>query len=179
MRRPHVLDRRALLALGLLAPALRATAAGASLYGLGLRFVDDRGALRELAEWRGRPVVITMAYGACRSLCSTTLRTLEELQVLADRRAASLDIVVASLDPAEDTPADWAAFRRARHLDRANWTFLSGTPDATRALGRFLGIRSWNYDEHVMHDFKLLRLDPAGAIAASLDWHQSELERLL
>ena len=62
--------RRTLLALALLPVASPALAEPASLYELPLRFVDDGNRLRELSEWRGRAVVVTMAYGACRSVCS-------------------------------------------------------------------------------------------------------------
>ena len=172
--------RRRLLAAAALLPVVRGVPAEtASAYGLALRFVDDRGQPRELAEWRGRPVVITMAYGACRSVCTTTLRTLDALQAAADRRSIALDFVIASIDPAEDTPQAWADYRRARGLMRANWTFLSGTPAATRVLAHFLGIRVWRYDEHVMHDMRIVRLGPDGAPGASLDWQQRDVQRLL
>jgi len=180
MAQQQPLDRRRLIA-GLAAMWLpfKVIAAPASAYALGLSFVDDRGAPRALDEWRGKPLVIAMAYGACRSICSTTLRTLEEVQAAADRRGEALDFVVVSIDPGEDTPQAWADYRRGRHLDRANWSFLSGTPAATRVLARFLGVRFWRYDEHVMHDFKLLRLDADGAIAATLDWHHRAIDTLL
>jgi len=175
-----LLDRRRLIAgLMVMGLPLHLRAAPTSVYALGLNFVDDHGAQRALSEWRGRPLVIAMAYGACRSICSTTLRTLEELQAAADRRGEALAFVVVSIDPAEDTPQAWADYRRGRHLDRANWSFLSGTPAATRVLARFLGVRFWRYDEHVMHDFKLLRLDADGTIAATLDWHHRSIETLL
>jgi cytochrome oxidase Cu insertion factor (SCO1/SenC/PrrC family) len=132
-----------------------------------------------LAEWRGRMVVMTMAYGACRSICSSTLRTLEELQAEADRRGIALEVLVASIDPAEDTPQAWADYRKARRLAHARWTFLCGSSQATRALARFLGVRFWAYDEHLMHDFKIVRLDANGAIAAALDWQHREVDRLL
>ena len=174
------MNRRRLIA-GLAATCLpfKVIAAPASAYALGLSFIDDHGASRALSEWRGKPLVIAMAYGACRSICSTTLRTLEEVQAAADRRGEVLDFVVVSIDPTEDTPQAWADYRRGRRLDRANWSFLSGTPAATRVLARFLGVRFWRYDEHVMHDFKLLRLDTDGAIAATLDWHHRVIEALL
>jgi protein SCO1/2 len=174
------LPRRLCTALALaLALSGGAAAAPASAYPLGLEFVDDHGSTRALAEWRGRPVVVAMAYGACRSICSTTLRTLETLQAQADRKGIALEFVVVSIDPVEDTPQAWSDYRKARHLERANWTFLSGSKTATRTLARFLGVRFWSYDEHVMHDFKILRLDAQGAIEATLDWDHRQPEPLL
>ncbi len=156
-----------------------ARASPGSAYRLDLKFTDDHGTLRELAQWQGRPVVIAMGYGACRSVCSATLRTLEELQAAADRQGAAVDIVVASIAPAEDTPQAWSDYRKTRRLDRANWSFLSGSPGDTRRLARFLGVKFWYYDDHLMHDFKIVRLAPDGSIQAALDWDHRDVERLL
>lgn len=156
-----------------------ALAAPAGVYRLNLEFVDDRGVPRALAEWRGRPVVIAMAYGACRSICSSTMRTLEQVQAEAERQGAQLEFVVVSIDPEQDTPQAWSEYRKAHHLQRANWSFLAGSKRATAALARFLAIRFWNYDEHVMHDFKIVRLGAEGTIDATLDWNHREPGRLL
>ena len=152
--------------------------AATSVYALNLHFTDDHGTPRELAEWQGRAVILTMGYGACRSVCSSTLRTLEELQADADRRGVEIDVLVASIDPEEDTPQAWSQYRKARKLLRANWSFLSGSPGDTRRLARFLGLRYWRYDEHLMHDFKIVRLAADGSIAATLDWDQRDSNRL-
>jgi len=177
---PAGLDRRSLLiGLPLLCAGGPSRAAPASAFDLTLPFVDEHGASRTLAEWRGRTVVMAMAYGACRSVCSSTLRTLEELQAAADRRGVAIEVVVASIDPAEDTPQAWADYRKSHRLTHVRWTFLCGSAQATRALARFLGVRFWTYDEHVMHDFKVVRLDAGGAIAATLDWQHREVDRLL
>jgi len=177
--RATYVSRRACLVAALAAWRAPALAGVASAYGLGLHFVDDRGRARELAEWRGRAVVLTMAYGACRSVCSTTLRVLDELQALADRRGVRLDFVIASVDPAEDTPAVWADWRRARRLERDNWTFLCGSESATRLLAGFLGIRRWRYDDHMLHDFRIVRLDADGHAGAAVEWNRRELNALL
>ena len=173
-----MLQRRRFVIASALAAVGGSAHAAASAYALNLRFTDDHGAARELAEWQGRAVIITMGYGACRSVCSSTLRTLEELQADADRRGVAIDIVVASIDPGEDTPQAWAQYRKARKLTRANWTFLSGSAGDTRRLARFLGLRFWRYDEHLMHDFRIVRLAADGSIAATLDWDQRDSTRL-
>jgi len=161
----------------LLAPALDAAAAG-SLYDFKIDFTDDAGVLRSLAEWRGKPVIIAMAYGACRSVCSTTLRTLEEIQARADDMQLKLDFLVVSIDPLEDTPAAWADYRKSRKLLRSNWTFLCGSARSTRTLARFLGVRFWSYDEHVLHDLRILRLTPGGEIGKILDWQHRKIDAL-
>lgn len=168
----------AAVAVATMAMAQLCSAASPSAYRLELEFVDDHLSKRALAEWQGRPVVIAMAYGACRSICSTTLRTLEAIQARADRINQPIEILVVSIDPHDDTPQAWADYRKAHRLTRSNWTFLSGSVPATRKLGQFLGIRFWSYDEHVMHDFKIVRLGADGGVQAVLDWDHREPDLL-
>jgi len=173
-----MLQRRRVLIASALAGLGSGARAATSAYALNLHFTDDHGMPRELAEWQGRAVILTMGYGACRSVCSSTLRTLEELQADADRRGVVIDVIVASIDPDEDTPQAWAQYRKARKLLRANWCFLTGSPGDTRRLARFLGLRYWRYDEHLMHDFRIVRLAADGSITATLDWDQRDSSRL-
>jgi cytochrome oxidase Cu insertion factor (SCO1/SenC/PrrC family) len=173
-----MLQRRRFLVASVLAGIGGGVQAATSAYALNLHFTDDQGAPRELAEWHGRAVILTMGYGACRSVCSSTLRTLEELQADADRRGVAIDVIVASIDPGEDTPQAWAQYRKARKLTRANWSFLSGSPGDARRLARFIGLRYWRYDEHLMHDFRIVRLAADGSIGAMLDWDQRDTSRL-
>jgi cytochrome oxidase Cu insertion factor (SCO1/SenC/PrrC family) len=109
-----------------------------------------------------------MAYGACRRICSTSLRILQDVQALADERHLSLNFVVIGLDPAQDKPSDWAAFRAERKLGRPNWVFLSGDAASTALMAQRLGVHYWRYGEHTMHDFKIVLLSPQGQVLRSM-----------
>jgi cytochrome oxidase Cu insertion factor (SCO1/SenC/PrrC family) len=172
-------ERRWVLALGMGLVARPVFAAPASVYALGLEFIDDRARPRRLAEWQGRPVIIALAYGACRKICSTTLRTLEVLHDAAQRKALAMEFVVVSIDPAQDTPQAWADYRKLRGLVDTNWTFLCGSAQATHTLAHARGVRYWSYDDHIVHDYKVVRLAGDGSIAASLKWSDEQVERLL
>lgn len=157
---PTLLNRRSALALALLAPA--AAWPAPLLAGLDARWLDDRGQAFVWSSLQGRWTVVTMAYGACRRICSTSLRVMQQVQALADRQGLALDFVVAGLDPEADKPADWAAFRATQRLQRGNWHFLAGDAEAVRATAARLGIRYWRYGEHVMHDFRIALISPEG-----------------
>ena len=129
---------------------------------------DDQGHTVSLSDWANKPMVITMAYGTCRKVCSTSMRRMEQAQALADANGLALEFVVVSLSPEADTPQDWRAFRKSHKLDRANWHFLSGSARDTRTLARLLGIGYWVYDDHVVHDFRVLRTNRHGEITATL-----------
>lgn len=143
------------------------------------QWLDDRARSYRLDELRGTPTVLTMAYGACRRICSTSLRLLEQLQALADERHAKLNIVVVGLDPSQDRPADWAEYRAERKLSRANWQFLSGDEASTRRLANRLGVHYWRYGEHTMHDFRIVLLSAQGLPVRYMDKFDQDLALLL
>jgi cytochrome oxidase Cu insertion factor (SCO1/SenC/PrrC family) len=120
-----------------------------------------------------------MAYGACRRVCSTSLRMMEQVQALADARHVRLNFVVVGLDPKADTPADWAAYRADRRLTRSNWRFLSGDEASTRLFARRLGVRYWRYGEHTLHDLRIVLLSDTGQPLRSITSFDDSLEMLL
>jgi cytochrome oxidase Cu insertion factor (SCO1/SenC/PrrC family) len=71
------------------------------------RWSDDQAGPIQLESLRGSFTVLTMAYGACRRICSTSVRLMQSVQALAD-------------------------FRARRKLMRSNWSFLSGDAASTR-----------------------------------------------
>ena len=81
-----------------------------------------------------------------------------------------MQIVVVSYDPANDNPRTWSSFREHHHYVHPNWHFLTGTDASTRALAGALDFKYWAYDEHVVHDFKILLLGADGRLERELTW---------
>ena len=158
--------------------ALWSGSSTAGVLDVGGEWLDDGGRTVSLSQWRGRYTVLTMSAGACRKICSTTLRRMEELQAVADQRGLRVDFLVIGLDPRLDTPQAWRTFRAERRLMRDNWRFVNGTEDRTRRVAGLLGISYWFYDEHVLHDFKIALVAPDGTIARSLAWSDDKPEML-
>ncbi|TAN47791.1 MAG: SCO family protein [Methylococcaceae bacterium] len=154
-------------------------AAQSAIYQAPYSWTDDQGKAVSLADWRGKPVLMTMAFSTCRKFCPITLARLAEVQKLYDQRGIDAEFVVISYDPA-DTWQSWATFRKTHHYERANWHFLTGGVEATKAISQLLGMDYWFYDEHVLHNFKIVRLGPTGVIEATLGWdNQERVETLL
>jgi cytochrome oxidase Cu insertion factor (SCO1/SenC/PrrC family) len=144
-----------------------------------VHWVDADGATHTLDDYRGRPVVITMSYTACRKTCSSSMLVLREMQSILARRGRDAAFVVVSYDPSHDSPAEWRRYREARKLP-ASWHFLSGTELDTRRLADFLELKYWVYDEHVMHDFRIVVFDENGNRRSDILWEQrADLEREL
>jgi len=152
---------------------------GASLYDQPFRWTEDNGAAVQLSNWRGKEVLISMAYSDCRRVCIATLHRLEQAQALAEKKNLSLDVIVVSLNPKVDTPAVWTSYRKHHDLaNRPNWHFLTGTEQSTRKLGDLMGLSFWMDADHVIHDFKILYLDADGRVKKSLDWYHQDIATL-
>lgn len=147
-----------------------------NVYDLKYPLIDDRGRQAMLRDWKGRPAIVTMEYSNCRFICSITLQRLKDVQAAADRARRHFDFIILSIDPKNDTPEAWTRYRKTRELDRENWRFLTASASDTQELARQLGIRSWIYDGHIMHDFRLLRLDETGAVTRVMDTYDADLD---
>lgn len=161
--------------------ALLGTGASAQLYSTfgGVPWTDADGAARTLDDYKGRPVVMTMSYTACRKTCSNSMQVMRRMQQILDRRGRQASFVVVSYDPARDTPQQWRRYREARRLP-ATWHFFSGGEADTRRLAEFLELNYWVYDDHVMHDFRIVLFDAQGRRVRDILWDPSvDLEAAL
>lgn len=169
--RAHRWMLRAAAVLALAGAAVGAQA-GPSLWRVPGTFVDDndrRVSLAEVAAWAGPGAVVAMDSSECRFICSTQWRKLMEVQAAADRRGRAVRFVIISIDPVNDTPAMWRQYRREKGLQRDNWRFLVGSRQATDLAAAAIGLRWWMHDTHIIHDFRLVRLDAQGQVGTSMD----------
>lgn len=119
-----------------------AVAAEPSLFELTFPLTDAQAHERHLADFRGRPFVVTMIYTHCTSVCPRVTADLQRLE-----RALPVNVrehtrfVLCSLDPERDTPAALQAFARDHALDPARWTLLAASPDDMRTLAAVLGVK--------------------------------------
>jgi len=115
-------------------------------------------------------VVMTMAYTACRRICSTTALVLSDLQRQLDAMGQPAEFIVVSYDPSNDSPADWQDYRARRGLTRSTWHFLTGDVGATHLLARYLDLDFWSYHDHVVHDFRIVLFDAQWRVVGEVDW---------
>ena len=99
--------------------------------------VDQHGQQLSLASWRGRPAIITFAFGHCATVCPLIVSDLHA----ARRRAGRSDIalLVVTLDPWRDTPERLGSLAEHWSLG-ANDRVLSGAVDQVEAVLDSLGI---------------------------------------
>ena len=142
-------------------------------------WLDDQARPYPLNKLAGSYTVFTMAYGACRRVCSTSLRVMEDLHRVAEARHLSLEFVVVGLDPSEDKPADWAALRADMRLTFPNMQFLSGDERSVRQLAAWLGVHYWRYGEHTIHDFRIVLVSPEGKVVRGMNAFDEDSTQLL
>ena len=178
MRRLLFLSR-AIAGLAWALAATQAGAAGASLFAIRDAWLDEDGRPALLSQWESRPTVVAMEYSACRFTCSIYWRRLVQVQAEADRLGLALEFVILSIDPEHDTPAAWRAYREARDLHRANWHFLTGSRSMTTRAATLLGVHWWYDEDHLMHDFRIVRLDAHGVPGAAVSNYDESVAPLL
>jgi protein SCO1/2 len=142
---------------------------------LDLEFTDEHGRNVRLGDYfnRGRPVVLNFVYFGCPSLCTMTLTgVVGATKPLSLKMGSDYDVITISFDPSEGP--ELAAKKKAsyrRLFGRAEmddgWHFLTGRPDAIRAVTDAVGYR-YVYDENTKqfaHGSAIMVATPAGRLS--------------
>ena len=140
--------------------------------------VDQEGRRLSLADWRGRPALVTFAFGHCATVCPLVVNDLQA----ARRRAGRSDVplLVVTLDPWRDTPDRLATLAQHWSLgpdDRV----LSGTIEEVEAALDTLRIarRRNETTGDVDHATTVLVVGGDGRIGWRTDGGVAGIEKLL
>ena len=106
-----------------------------------LTFTDVDGGKVRLADFRGRPLLVTLVYTACADVCPTLISNLypavESAQETFGHEAFT--VVTVGFDVRKDTPAQMRALARSHGVDLPNWRFLSADQANLDALAEAVG----------------------------------------
>ncbi|MFN8164072.1 MAG: SCO family protein [Solirubrobacterales bacterium] len=91
-----------------------------------LRLDDSLGKAVNLADYRGKAVLVTFIYTHCPDICPLIVSHLKTAQAELGPKARDLQIVAVSTDPRGDTPKTVAAFLKA-HGMTGRMQYLIGT----------------------------------------------------
>ncbi len=170
--------RGAIIASTLALLALPALAAGPaqkapplprdSVYQLPLVLTDQDGHAANWAARRGRPQLVSMFYTSCRYTCPLIVDSGLAIQRgLAPAQRDRLDVLLVSMDPANDTPKALMGVVASRHLDTRRWTLASPPAASVRAAAGVLGIHYRKLaDGGFNHTSALVLLDADGRVLA-------------
>ena len=102
---------------------------------------DSHGDPLPLAQYRGRPLVISLVYTSCSSVCPVT--TQHVLQTVRAARKAlgedSFAVLTVGFDARHDTPERLTAFATEQGIDQPDWRLASGDARTIDALLDDLG----------------------------------------
>lgn len=128
--------------------------------------VDQEGHRTTLDAYRGRRVALTFAYGHCATACPLIVHKL--LSARGEARA-DIPIVVVTVDPWRDTPAELPAIARAWQLGPADRVLSGRVADVERVLGLY-GTRYRRNEQtgEVDHSTTTFIIDGTGIIVRRL-----------
>lgn len=140
-------------------------------------FTDHEGRPVSLSDYlsAGVPVMLTLNYYRCETLCSFQLNSvLSGLKALDWTPGDTFKVVTVSIDPREDT--ELARSKRANYLeeygrgDGVSWSFLTGDQDQIDALADSVGFR-YRYvedEDQYAHPAAAIFLAPDGTVTRYL-----------
>lgn len=133
-----------------------------------LALTDQHGAVTDLADFRGRWVMVTFAFGHCEDICPVIVQHARRAR--ADEGALHVPLLVVTLDPWRDTPDRLPAIADAWELTDADRILGGSVDDVTAALDawRIARVRDAVTGD-VVHGSTVVLVDPAGLEAWRLE----------
>jgi protein SCO1/2 len=145
------------------------------------RLQDAQGDFVRLSDWRDDTLLVGFIYTRCPSVCVALGSRYQQLQrTLQANPSTDVHLLSISIDPARDTPAHLAEYRRRHAGQPASWTVARPTDaqvldDMIRETGLRVipdGRGGFSHSEslHWIRDGRLLRIS---------DWREPELEKMI
>ncbi len=106
-----------------------------------LPLTNSAGVALSMADFRGKPLVLSLVYTSCYAICPTTIRHLDKVIDKARETLGegSFSVAMLGFDTRFDTPQAMKQFARKQGVDDAQWHVLSTDQDTMDTLGQQLG----------------------------------------
>ena len=104
-----------------------------------LRLEDSKGRPFDIAEHRGKVVLLTWLYVKCPDVCPLIVSNLKAAQAKLGAKAKDLVIVAVSTDPERDTPKAVNRFLEARGMED-RMQYLVGSPSKLQDVWKTWGV---------------------------------------
>ncbi len=137
---------------------------GDSLYQLPVHFETAAGEHLLLSQYRGQPIVVTMFYGTCKSVCPLLAQSINATAAaLPAGMRDKVHFVMVTLDPARDSMAELSRFATQHKLASPQIEVVRTDDEGVRLLAAALGIRYRQLpDGNFNHTSLLTALDADG-----------------
>ena len=106
-----------------------------------LELTDSHGQRVQLADYLGKPVLVSLIFTSCYHVCPAITRHLAAAVEVAREALGedSFQVLTIGFDTANDSPEAMRQFARAQKVDDPNWAFLSATPEVMGRLTASVG----------------------------------------
>jgi protein SCO1/2 len=141
---------------------------GDSLYQLPVELTAANGATFELSSLRGKPLIVTMFYSRCTSVCPMLTHELQQLMSrLSTLERVRVQILMVSFDSAGDSPATLTAFKSKHQIAGDNWLIAKASARDVRSLAAVLGIQYRELPDHSFNHSAVVSVtDRGGTVRA-------------
>lgn len=106
-----------------------------------LAFTDTKGSRVRLADFRGKPLLVTLLYTGCADVCPTLIDNLVPAVKVAREAlgADSFAVVTIGFDIRQDSSERLKSFASTRGAELSNWSFLTADEASLDRLARAVG----------------------------------------
>jgi protein SCO1/2 len=122
---------------------------------------DQFGKQVSLAEFKGKPVVLTFLYTNCPDQCPLTAEKLHATLQDLGNASKNVEMLAVSTDPARDTTSAALKFSQA-HRMQDYWHYLVGKKDQLAPIWSAYGIYAQPVQQTVNHSLGLYIIDKQG-----------------
>lgn len=141
---------------------------GDSLYQLPVILTTAAGTSIQLSDLRGKPLIVTMFYSHCTSVCPLLTSQLQRMVGhLSPGQRRQIRILMVSFDSVRDTPAALTAFESEHHITDKNWLVAQASSSDVRLLAAALGIQFRELADHTFNHSAVISVaDRNGTVRA-------------
>lgn len=133
-----------------------------------VRLTDQAGTIADIADYRGRVVVLTGFYTHCNGTCPAIIGQLKRLvDALPPQKRDALSIFAVTMTPELDTVERLRHYAEGRKMQRPLYRLLTGDPSAVSTTLDLMGVTRSKPDARgqVDHANVILVVDKSGKVA--------------
>jgi len=141
---------------------------GESLYLLPVTLTTAAGTSIQLSALRNTPLIVTMFYSQCASVCPLLTAQLQRItRRLSEKERRRVRVLMISFDSARDTPEALTAFATEHHIAGDNWVVARASASDVRLLAAALGIQYRELPDHTFSHSAIISVtDRDGVVRA-------------
>ena len=134
---------------------------------------DQTGRRLTMADFRGRPLIVTFLYSHCKDTCPVEARLIN--QAVQELGSPPATVVAFTVDPAHDTPASVRAFLRKEKIT-ARFRWVLGTKAQLAPVWKGYAVTPQRTDEE--HMARIVLIDKRGMQRVGYPFDQTTPDRI-